>query len=285
MRTVPRVASVQDLSGFGRCSLTVVLPLISAMGVQVCPLPTAVLSTHSGGFGPFHFTDLTDSVGATIAHWKQLNLEFDCIFSGFLGSAEQIALVLQMIHNARQRTEPPLVVIDPVMGDHGRLYQTYTPEMQQGMTVLVHQADVITPNLTEACFLLGEPYIEVFSDVDAMEDMVRRLSELGPKQVILTGAALNNSDQRWNLAYDGHLDQCFKIAYTHLPAHYPGTGDAFASVVVGALLTGATLNTAVERATSYVSYTVGETLKLGTPEREGIAFELTLGVLIGNEHI
>ena len=152
----PRVAAIHDLSGFGRCSLTVAIPVLSAMGVQCCPLPTAVLSTHTGGFEGYTFRDLTEEMAAAAAHWKALDLRFDAVYSGFLGSERQIGLVRQFLRDFRR--PGTLAVVDPVMGDFGRVYETYTPAMCRRMADLTAEADVITPNLTEAALLLGVPY-------------------------------------------------------------------------------------------------------------------------------
>ena len=154
MRT-PRVAAIHDMSGFGRCSLTVAIPVLSAMGLQCCPLPTAFLSTHTGGFEGFSFLDMTDEMPKVAAHWKTLDLDFQCIYSGFLGSERQIRIVSEFIREFRK--PDTVVVVDPVMGDHGQVYQTYTPAMCEGMVHLAEQVDVIVPNLTEAALLLGIP--------------------------------------------------------------------------------------------------------------------------------
>ena len=152
----PRVAAIHDMSGFGRCSLTIVLPVLSAMGIQCCPLPTAFLSTHTSGFQGFTFLDMTDEMSRVAAHWKALDLDFQAIYSGFLGSGRQIGIVEGFLRDFRKADT--LVVVDPVMGDHGRVYQTYTPAMCAGMARLAERADVITPNLTEAALMLGVPY-------------------------------------------------------------------------------------------------------------------------------
>ena len=152
----PRVAAIHDMSGFGRCSLTVAIPILSAMGVQCCPLPTAFLSTHTGGFEGFTFLDMTDEMSKVADHWASLGLTFQAVYSGFLGSERQIGVVEDFI--CRFRGPDTVVVVDPVMGDYGRVYQTYTAAMCSGMARLAELADVITPNLTEAALLLGQPY-------------------------------------------------------------------------------------------------------------------------------
>lgn len=276
---VPRVAAIHDLSGIGRCSLTVVIPVLSVMGAQVCPMPTAVLSSHSGGFGQFSFVDLTCEMGGMIDHWKQLNLGFDCIYSGFLGSSAQIEIVENFIDSFSQTNDEnrPLVVVDPVMGDQGKRYQTYTAEMQEKMRRLVAKADLITPNMTEACFLLGEPYNPIISDIEAGKTLLKRLAELGPSKVVITGAEMGDGS-RCNLAYA--REDFYLIKYSHIPVHYPGTGDLFTSVLVGALLKTGDLQSAVATATDHVRLTVEVTHAHKTPEREGVLLERTLGNLI-----
>ena len=166
MKRAPRVAAVQDISGFGRCSMTVALPVLSAMGAQCCPLPTAFLSTHTGGFEGFTFLDMTDEMPKVADHWASLGLTFQAIYSGFLGSARQIGIVEDFIR--RFRRPDTVVVIDPVMGDYGRVYQTYTAAMCDGMARLAELADVITPNLTEAALLLGQPYDALPADIQQL---------------------------------------------------------------------------------------------------------------------
>ena len=148
---IPRVAAIHDMSGFGRCALTVIIPVLSTLGIQVCPMPTAIMSTHTGGFSDISFTDLTDSMDAYMDHWKKIDLKFDGIYSGFLGSADQIEIVSRFIDTFDNGDT--LVVIDPVMGDDGVLYQTYNNEMQNKMRQLVSKAHVITPNMTGNCIL------------------------------------------------------------------------------------------------------------------------------------
>ena len=175
------------MSGFGRCSLTVAIPVLSAMGVQCCPLPTAFLSTHTGGFENFTFLDMTDEMPKVAAHWKSLGLRFQAVYSGFLGSERQIGIVEDFIRDFR--TPDSVVVVDPVMGDHGDVYQTYTPAMCAGMARLAEQADVITPNLTEAALLLGIPYDALPAGEDGCREIVERLSLGGRRSVVLTGAS------------------------------------------------------------------------------------------------
>ncbi|MCX7842134.1 MAG: pyridoxamine kinase [Clostridia bacterium] len=276
-KIIPRVAAVHDISGFGRCSLTVIIPVLSSMGIQVCPLPTAILSTHTDGYKNFFFHDFTCGMRGIAEHWKSEGIEFDCLYSGFLGSAKQIAIVSDIIHEFKSRSGT-LAVVDPVMGDHGKLYKTYTREMQDKMRLLVEKADIITPNLTEACFLLGEAYTGEPLDAEVVKSYLKRLSDMGPESVVITSTLLENSCYA-NAAYNRRLDTYWKISYSCIPKQYPGTGDTFTSVLVGGLLAGDSLAAAVHRATGFVEMAIRETFECGTPEREGILLEKVLGWL------
>ena len=201
----PRVAAIHDLSGFGRCSLTVAIPVLSAMGVQCCPLPTAVLSTHTGGFEGYTFRDLTEEMTAAAAHWKALDLRFDAVYSGFLGSERQIDLVRQFLRDFRR--PGTLAVVDPVMGDFGRVYATYTPAMCRRMADLTAEADVITPNLTEAALLLGVPYESLPRDEAGLKALTEKLGCLGRRSVTLTGVSLAEG-KTGAMCYDAGKNTC-----------------------------------------------------------------------------
>jgi pyridoxine kinase len=271
---VPRTAAIHDLSGFGRASLTVVIPILSTMGVQVCPLPTAVLSTHTGGFEDFSFKDLTATMEAIIAHWKQLSVDFDAIYSGFLGSPGQEVIVAGFI-DAFSRPDQ-LVVIDPVMGDNGKPYKTMTPEMVRGMRSLIAKADVITPNFTEAAFLLDERVPETIS-LERIKAWMHRLSDKGPGKVIITSLPVPEKQKTSAvIACDREDGRFWKIDCQYIPAHYPGTGDAFASVIVGSLLQGDSLPIALDRAVQFVSTAIRTTFGYPYPTRNGVILERVL---------
>lgn len=274
---IPRVAGIQDLSGFGRCSLTVIIPVLSSMGIQVCPLPTAILSTHSGGFGDFHFIDLTGEMNAFASHWEKLGIPFDAIYTGFLGSSLQIDIVLDLFSRLGKEMKPMLVV-DPVMGDNRKLYKTYTPDMQQKMRLLVQNAHIITPNLTEAFFLLDEPYNEKALTTTEMKSLLTRLSDLGPETVVITSVTTTDGYHA-NIGYDRNHNSFWKVAYDYIPVHYPGTGDIFTSVLLGSLFKDDSLPLAMDRATQFVSMAVRVTYGHRTPEREGVLLEKVLGWL------
>ena len=274
--TTPRVAAIHDMSGFGRCSLTVAIPILSAMGVQCCPLPTAFLSTHTGGFEGFTFLDMTEEMPKVAAHWKSLGLEFQAIYSGFLGSARQIGLVEAFLRDFRG--SDTVVVVDPVMGDHGEIYQTYTPEMCAGTAQLAEHADVITPNLTEAALLLGVPYDQLPTGENGYHEIVRNLSMNGRRSVVLTGAVLS-PEHTGAVCFDAKTGQSVSIETSRVPREFHGTGDVFASVLTGALVQGHALPQAVRQAVEFVRVCAQRTAQEQLPMREGVDFEPLLGLL------
>lgn len=278
---VPRVAAIQDISGFGRCSLTVITPILSCMGVQVCPLPTAILSTHSGGFKNFAFQDLTDHMEAYIEHWKSLELSFEYIYTGFLGNERQIDMVADFCKSFK-RTGKECIVVDPVMGDNGKLYSTYNLAMQHKMKELVTHADMITPNRTEMYFLLGKPYSDEILSETAIKENLKALAALGPKVVIITGIAMPDG-RKANVAYDSKQEIFWKVPYDEVPTHYPGTGDAFTSVLIGALSQGDSLPMAIDRATQFISLAIKTTYGYCSDNREGIMLEKVLPALFNYE--
>ena len=263
----PRVAAIHDLSCFGRCSLTIALPVLSAMGCQCCPLPTALLSAHTGISG-FTFLDTTGEMRRISAHWSQLSLHFQAIYTGFLGSAPQINLVEDFLR--RFHAPDTLLVMDPVMGDHGTPYKTCTPALRQGLRELVAQADVITPNLTEAAILLDIPYHE--SQTADASELVRALSLQGQRSVVLTGYAAAPG-QVGALCYDRDTRQVEAVQTARVPQDFPGTGDLFASVLTGALTRGAPLLQAARTAVDFVGSCVARSVAEGAGEAEGVDFE------------
>jgi pyridoxine kinase len=268
--TTPRVAAIHDLSGFGRCSLTVAIPILSAMGVQCCPLPTAFLSTHTGGFTGFTFLDMTDEMPKVADHWKSLGLRFDAIYSGFLADQRQIGVVRDFIRTFRR--EDTVVVIDPVMGDDGALYQTYTPALCAGMGELAELADVITPNLTEAALLLGEDYESLPRDEAGLRQLAQALSIGGRRSVVLTGAACGPG-KTGAMCFDARTGSTEAVQTDFIAHPLHGTGDVFASVLTGALVKGTPLTAAARQAAAFVRDCAVRTVAQGLPIREGVDFE------------
>ncbi len=270
---IQRVAAIHDLSGFGKASLTVIIPVLSSMGVQVCPLPTAVLSSHSAYPG-FHSKDLTDELPQMIDHWKKLNLQFDAIYSGYLAAVGQIDMVKNFIQDFQ--ADDQLVVVDPVLGDNGKLYTAFKPDMIDKMRELVQYAEVITPNLTEAAFLLGEDYTKDI-DIQELKEWAVRLSEMGPSQVIITSVPdLHKANNTSVIALNALDNRYWRVGCDYFPANYPGTGDAFASVMVGSLLQGDSLPIALDRAVRFISLGVRATFGHDHSPAEGILIEKVL---------
>jgi len=273
---VKKVAAIHDLSGFGRASLTVIIPILSRMGIQVCPLPTAVLSTHSK-FSDFHFVDLTHAMEPIIAHWKKLDLKFDAIYSGFLGSHQQIEIVKQFIEDFKH--DEIKIIVDPVLGDNGKLYAPLSPEHVTEMKSLIEHAHVITPNLTEAAYLLDEPFSERI-ETERIKEWIRRLADKGPEIVIVTSVRTRKSEDRTAVvAYHRSDDRFWRVSCNYFPTEYPGTGDAFASVVTGALLQGDSLPIAIDRAVQFTSMGVRATFGYEYNNIEGILLERVLNQL------
>ncbi|MDL2285483.1 pyridoxamine kinase [Desulfovibrio sp. OttesenSCG-928-F07] len=283
---VMRVAAVHDLSGFGRASLTVAIPVLSAMGIQVCPLPTAVLSTQTGGFDDFEFVDLTPPMRSFLAHWQRLGLKFDAVYSGFLGSAEQARIVAECMETCL--TPNGIAVVDPVLGDNGKLDPTMSMEMVKSLRWLVQKAHCITPNLTEAALLLDEPMPEAAFDqrtgcmgVTQIKEWLLRLAELGPEYVIITSVPFAERGRGGSaaVAYNRTENRFWKVDCEYIPAFYPGTGDTFTSVLTGCLLHGESLPVAMDRAIQFVTLGIRATFGYDLPTRDGILLEKALGSL------
>jgi pyridoxine kinase len=277
-RSVKRVAAVHDLSGFGRNSLSVVIPILSTMGIQVCSAPTAVLSTHTGGFEGYTFVDLTDSLREFFAHWKRINLDFDCIYTGFLGSPKQINIIMEFIDDFGKGSDT-LVVVDPVLGDNGSLYSTMNDEMVVQMKKLVQKADMITPNFTEAAYLLDKPYHLGISEKE-LKQWLFELSQMGPEKVVITSAPDSGAAKTTKVvAYNREDGRYWKVSCVYIPAHYPGTGDAFTSVLVGSLLQGDNLPIALDRGVQFITGAIRASYGATYPKREGVLLERVLGNL------
>ncbi len=275
---VKRVAAIHDLSGFGRCSLAVISPVLSVMEVQCVAIPTAVLSTHTGGFTDIAMKDLSDYLSPTLAQYKKIGMHFDCIYTGFLASHEQIQYCLDFIDSYPDA----LAVVDPVMGDHGKVYRTYTPAMCEDMRSLVKAADIITPNLTEVYLLLGKEYERKPLTHGEARSLLLRLAEMGPKKVIITGVELADMTVS-NIGYDSESSQFWRVKCNYLPVSYPGTGDIFASVVVGSIMKGDSLPIAMERATRFLELAIRNTFSYNTDTRFGVMLENSLSWLIGQK--
>ena len=265
-----KIAAINDLTGYGRCALAVSIPVISHMKIQCCPVPTSILSNHAG-YAEYFFDDYTDRLPQYLDMWKRLELSFDGIMSGFLGSEYQIGMIEKFMDGFG--SEETVVVVDPVMGDHGRPYRTYTPEMCRAMASLAELAGVITPNRTEAAILLDVPYGDPRLDTEAdCRRWAEALSLEGRRSVVLTGAAAEPGSAG-AVCFDRTTGRTGLVSAPLVEGSFHGTGDLFASVLTGALVLGESLEQAAARAAEFVSLCAGRTRAAGTPVREGVVFE------------
>jgi len=273
MNKQKRIAAIHDISGFGKCSLTVVLPILSAAGIEVIMIPTAVLSSHTGGLPNYAYRDLTADMSGFVKQWKELDLQFDALYSGYLGSYEQIAIVSDLFDTFK--TEDNFIIVDPVMGDNGVLYKTVTAEMAEGMAQLCLKADLIVPNFTEAAFLLGEKFREGPYTRDYVEDLLRRLSALGPKQVVITGVWFS-ADLLGAVGYSRETENVSYAFSQKIKGTYHGTGDIFASALLSGILNGMGLDNAIQLAADFTAGCIRRTSEAKTDARFGVNFEAGL---------
>lgn len=272
-----RVLAVHDLCSFGRCSLTAAIPVISAMGMQVCPLPTAFFSNNLT-YGEFTFHDFTDKMTGFMDRWEKLGFRYDAVYSGFLASVEQIEVVRDAARRFASREES-LVVVDPAMGDDGKLYPVFGPEYVEAMRTLVKEATLITPNFTEACFLLGESCGTAVPSSKALRAMTEKLAALGAKQVVITSVPAGENEIKV-VSFDSVAGEYAERTTPRIPFTTCGTGDLFTSVVTGALLRGETLAAASALAMRFVSRVMEFTLASGSDPREGVIVEPCLKELL-----
>lgn len=271
-----RIITVQDISCVGKCSLTVALPVISAMGVEACVLPTAVLSTHTA-FKGFTFRDLTADISNITAHWKQEKIGFDAIYTGYLGSFEQIELMHSLISDFGGGSTR--VIVDPCMGDNGTLYSGFTPDFAKAMAGLCSKADVIVPNLTEASFMLGVPYVADGYTKEYIEDLVQKLAGLGSRRVVLKGVSFD--DKKIGIvSYDSQNQKISWYFHEKMPQSFHGTGDIFASVLTGALVRGFELQEACRLAADFVVEAIRATLSHKDYNWYGVDFESAIPFLV-----
>ena len=271
-----RIVSIQDISSVGKCSLTVALPIISAMGVEAGVLPTAVLSTHTAIPG-FTFHDLTGEIRPICAHWKKMGYTFDSIYTGYLGSFEHLDLVSEFFDDFGKDS---LIFIDPVMGDYGRLYSGFTLDFVREMARLCARADVIVPNMTEATFMTGLEYREDGQyDLVFVQDLLRRLCDLGPKNAVLTGASFAPELVGF-VGLNAESGEFFSYMTERIPNSFHGTGDIFSSAAVGALMNDFTLADSLAIAADYTLECIRESLKDPEARDYGVNFESAIPYLV-----
>ncbi len=270
-----RIVTIQDISCFGKCSLTAALPIISAMGVETAVVPTAVLSTHTGGFTGYTFRDLTEDIPAVTNHWDSLKLQFDGIYTGYLGSVRQVNMVADFFD--KFKSDSNTIIVDPVMGDAGKLYAGFTPDFAGEMKKLCSKADVIVPNMTEASYMLDVPYTENY-DEKYIKDMLVSLTDLGCGTAILTGVRYGDG-MHGAVAYNSRTGEFCTSFRPHLEYAMHGTGDVFSSVLSGAIVKGASLSTAIDTATAFTVDAIEATVPDMDKYWYGVSFEPCLGKL------
>ena len=267
-----KIAAINDLSGIGRCSLSVALPIISALKVQCCPFPTSILSSQTG-YPKFTFLDLTDEMTNYYKVWKELNINFDCIYSGFLGSTNQIDIVYQFI----KQNPNAFVVVDPIMGDNGQLYPIFNKQLCLKIKELVKLSNLTTPNLTEACFLTGRDLTKQNFTRNEIIEIAKDISKLGPSKVIITG--ILEEDNISNLAYDKTTGEIFFTSINYNHCSYSGTGDIFASILSAMICRGFSLKYCIDTATNFIYKVVEYSSKFNDDRNDGIRFENFLNEL------
>lgn len=270
-----KILTVQDISCLGKCSLTVALPLISAMGVETAILPTALLSTHTM-FKDFTFKDLSSQIKPITDHWKKEGIVFDALYTGYLGTIDQIELVKDLFKDFKKRDN--IIFVDPVMADNGQLYPGFNQEYVKKNTELCALADVIVPNITEACFLTHTEYKEEY-DEKYIKELLIRLSYLGAKKSVITGVSLHQGMTGF-MGYDRETKDYFWFENKYIDVSYHGTGDIFSSVSIGALMNGLSFYDAFKLASLYTAYTINETLKNPHKPWYGVDFETTIKELV-----
>ena len=271
-----RIMAIHDISCVGRCSLTVVLPVLSAAGINAAVIPTAVLSTHTGGFTGFTHRDLSDDLLPIARHWKSLGLTFDAIYSGYLANAAQVSIVAEIFDMFK--TDENMILVDPVMGDNGRLYSALAPEMAAEMKKLCSKADLIVPNLTEAALLTGESYFEDGYDEKYINGLLKKLTRAGAKSAALTGVSYDKN-KIGAAGYDGARNEFFYSSRDKIQDVFHGTGDVFASVLLAALMNGRGLGGALQTAVDFTFKCVEITEELKQEKRYGVCFETALPYL------
>ena len=270
-----RILTIQDISCVGKCSLTVALPIISAQGIEACILPTALLSTHTG-FKNFTFCDLTDEFDAITQVWHKENIAFDGIYTGFLGSFSQLELIEKIFNEFNDSA--PLILVDPCMGDNGKLYHGFDEKFVMKMRELCTKAHVITPNITEASFMCGMPFFSSDYTQDYILELLEGLAGFGVRKIVLKGIRYKQNECGI-IAYDANTKE--KVEYFHefLPFHTSGTGDIFASVLFGSLINDESMQNAIKKAANFVLSSIKITLKDKNRTWYGVQFEKVLGTL------
>jgi pyridoxine kinase len=276
MSSQKRVITIQDISCVGRCSLTVALPILSAAGIETAILPTAILSTHTGGFTGYTFRDLTEDIDPIIAHWKSLDLKADAVYTGYLGSEEQQQQMAAIF--AHFKEQGSLIFVDPAMADNGQLYPAFDTHFALGMGELCTHADLIAPNLTEASLMLDKDYRGDDYDQPYIEALLQELAAIGPRRVVLTGVSFEQG-RIGAAAYDAKTQSFFYYFTELIDGYYHGTGDIYSSTLLASIVNGQNLDKAIQIACDFTLGAIKRTHAADTDPKYGVDFEHGLGAL------
>ena len=269
-----KIAVINDFTGFGRCSIAASLPIISAMKIQCCPLPTSIFSNHTG-FDSFFFTDYTKHMNAYMDEWKKLDLRFDGISTGFLGSKEQISIVTRFFKEFGRPDN--IIIVDPVMGDYGKTYPTYTREMCEEMRKLLAYADILTPNLTEACILTGIPYNHTpHWSLKLVDQLAHTLADMGPEKIVITG--IPQGEYIANYCYEKGGNGSFR-RNLRVGTQRSGTGDIFSAIISADAVNGVPFQKSVRKASQFIKKCIEKSIELDIPLTDGVCFEEVLRTL------
>ncbi len=266
-----KIVSIQDISCYGQCSLTVALPILSAYGIETAILPSGILSTHTGGFTGFTVLDLTDEMPKIVEHWIKEGIKYDAIYTGYIGDVRQFELIKKSKKEILK--DGGLLIVDPAMADHGKLYPALNADIVDGMKTIAAEADIILPNLTEAAFLLGEEYKEEY-DRAYIESTLKKLAALGPEISVLTGVSFEEG-KLGAVAYKKSTGEFFEYFTVRIPKNYHGTGDVYSSVFIADIVNGKDIQTAIADACEFTVKSIRATLD--DPEHNyGVKFEKVL---------
>jgi len=275
-KPIKRVATIHDLCGVGKAALTNVIPVLATLGIEVCPIPTMILSTHTGGFNTPSIVKLEGYISKAIAHYIDIEIDFEGIFIGYLGSNDNIDETLTLLKSIKE--DSSLIVLDPIFGDHGKYYSNFDKNYSDNLKKIARYSHVMTPNFTEACILVEEKIVSEVNEEELLT-ISRKLHELGCERIVITSVPLHNESKIGTAIYEGKSDSIELIVSDRLEKSYPGTGDVFTSVLIGMMLDGNSLSESTRKSCEFVEKCILESNKYDYPAKEGILLEKALKYL------
>jgi len=280
-KPINRIAVIHDLCGVGKAALTNIIPVLSVMNIEVCPIPTMILSTHTGGFGKPKIIKCDRYIEEAFKHYKDINIDFDGIFIGYLGTQENIQSTLQFLEKTAD--EERLIVLDPIFADNGKFYSNFNKDYSERLKKLIGYSRIITPNYTESCILCDEEIKECVKEEEIL-NIGRKLHKFGCENVIITSVPMKDKEKIGTAIYYGEEDYIKIIENKRLKKSYPGTGDLFTAILNGYLINKVSLFESTKRACEFVSYCINKSSEFDYPTKEGILLELCLEYLIKNNY-